>query len=117
MFPQRAAIWASKNGKQGLYLTEGLFAGPVIPRTDVRLFGEGINNKFHLAGYGAGAQVGIFALFLDRVFLRTSVRAGYIGLPSVLTTSKDEDRASQHFWFVQENVVLGVLIGKGKPAS
>ncbi|MBK7247015.1 MAG: hypothetical protein IPI05_05000 [Flavobacteriales bacterium] len=61
-------IWASKNGKQGLYLTEGLFAGPVIPRTDVRLFGEGINNKFHLSRATAWAQVGIFALFLDRVF-------------------------------------------------
>ncbi len=107
-------LWASKDGKQGLYFTEGLFAGPVIPRTDVRLFGEGINNKFHLAGYGAGAQVGVFAIFLDRVFLRANVRAGYIGLPSVLTTGKTEDRASQHFCFVQENVVLGVLIGREK---
>lgn len=109
-------LWSSKNGKQAVYLTEGLFAGPVIPRTDVRLFGEGINNNFHLAGYGAGAQVGLFALLLDRVFLRANVRAGYIELPSVLTTGKAEDRASQHFWFVQENVVLGVLIGREKPA-
>ena len=105
-------IWSSKNGKQALYFTEGLFVGPVIPRTDVRLFGEGLNNKFHLAGYGAGAQVGVFGLFWDRVFLRANVRAGYIELPSVLTTGKQEDRASQHFWFVQENVVFGVLIGR-----
>ncbi len=107
-------IWSSKNGKQALYFTEGLFMGPVIPRTDVRLFGEGLNNKFHLAGYGAGAQVGVFGLFWDRVFLRANLRAGYIELPSVLTTGKQEDRASQHFWFVQENVVLGVLIGRTK---
>lgn len=109
-------IWSSKNGKQAIYFTEGLFVGPVIPRTDVRLFGEGINNKFHLAGYGAGAQVGVFGLFWYRVFLRANVRAGYIELPSVLTTGKAEDRASQHFWFVQENVVLGVLIGRTKAA-
>ena len=106
-------FWTSRNGKQAVYLTEGLFVGPVIPRTDVRLFGEGINNNFHLAGYGAGAQLGVFAVFWDRMFLRANVRAGYIELPSVLTTGKAEDRASQHFWFMQGNVVIGVLIGKG----
>jgi hypothetical protein len=102
----------SGNGKHALYLTQGIFAGPVIPRTDVRLFGEGINNKFHLAGYGAGLQLGVFALVADRMFLRANVRGGYIELPSVLTTGMSDDRASQHFWFIQENVVLGVLIGK-----
>lgn len=106
-------LWSAKSGKNALYLTEGAFAGPVIPRTDVRLFGEGINNKFHLAGYGAGLQGGLFALVLDRVFLRANLRAGFINLPSVLTTGKSEDRAKQHFWFMEENVVLGVLIGGG----
>ncbi len=107
-------IWSSASGRQALYFTEGLFTGPVIPRTDVRLFGEGINNKFHLAGYGLGGQAGIFALFADRIFVRANVRAGFINLPSVLTTGKAEDRAAQHFWFVQENVLIGVLIGRTK---
>ncbi|HMN04897.1 MAG TPA: hypothetical protein PKD45_04150 [Flavobacteriales bacterium] len=107
-------LWASSNGQHACYLVEGLLAGPVIPRTDVRLFGEGINNKFHLAGYGVGAQLGLFMLLQDRVFLRATARAGFIHLPDVLTTGTSADRASQHFWFLQENVVLGVLIGKGK---
>ena len=100
------------DGKLALWFTQGAFAGPVIPRTDVRLFGEGINNKFHLAGYGAGAQLGLFALFADRLFLRANVRAGWIQLPDVLTTGQAGDRASQHFWFVEESAVLGVLIGR-----
>ena len=104
-------LWTGKNGKQALYVTEGLFVGPVIPRTDVRLFGEGINNKFHLAGYGAGAKLGLFTIFMDRLFISANVRAGYIEMPSVLTTGKTGDRASQHFWFVQENAAVGVLIG------
>lgn len=104
-------LWSGKTGKLALYATEGAFAGAVIPRTDVRLFGEGLNNKFHLAGYGAGAQVGLFALVADRVFLRAQVRGGFIHLPGVLTTGKDGERADQHFWFVEESVVLGVLIG------
>jgi len=111
-------LWASGTGRHGCWFTQGLFAGAMIPRTDVRLFGEGLNNKFHLAGYGVGAQLGLFAVLHERVFARAAVRAGFVDLPGVLTTGKSEDRASQHFWFVEENVVLGVLIGRGKePAT
>jgi hypothetical protein len=102
----------SANGKRGLFLTEGLFAGPVIPRSDVRLFGVGLNNTFHLAGYGAGAQLGLFGIIADRFFGRLAVKGGFIDLPSVLTTGTKEDRASQRFWFVQEYATVGVLIGK-----
>lgn len=105
-------LWGSPSRKHALFLTEGAFIGPVIPRSDVRLFGEGINNKFHLAGYGAGVQIGGMAVFWDRLFLRAAVKGGYIELPDVLTTGTDEDRARQRFWFVEEYAVLGVLIGK-----
>ena len=105
-------IWQSMNGKHALFLSEGAFIGPVIPRSDVRLFGEGLNNDFHLAGYGAGVQLGAFAVFWDRVFARAAVRGGYIQLPDVLTTGAGKDRAAQSFWFVEEYLVLGVLIGK-----
>ncbi|MBP8823541.1 MAG: hypothetical protein KBH07_07845 [Flavobacteriales bacterium] len=105
-------LWAGRSGKQALYFTEGAFAGAVIPRTEVHLFGEGLNNQFHLAGYGVGAQAGLFAVAADRLFLRAQVRGGFINLPSVLTTGKTGERARQHFWFLEENVVLGVLIGR-----
>lgn len=110
-------LWHSANGKHGLWLTQGLLAGPVIPRTDVHLFGEGLNNPFHLAGYGAGAQAGLFALLQDRIFVRANVRAGYIDLPDILTTGRTGERAAQHFWFIQENVVVGVLIGSTRPRT
>ncbi len=105
-------LWDSPSGKHALFLAEGAFLGPVIPRSDVRLFGEGINNRFHLAGYGAGAQVGLFAVFWDRLTMRVAAKGGYIELPDVLTTGTSTDRARQRFWFVQEYAVLGVLIGK-----
>jgi hypothetical protein len=105
-------LLSSANGRRGLFLTEGLFVGPVIPRSDVRLFGVGLNNQFHLAGYGAGAQLGLFGMIADRFFLRAVVKGGYIELPSVLTTGTDVDRARQRFWFLQEYATVGVLIGK-----
>lgn len=106
------ALWHSADNKHALYLTEGLFFGPVIPRTDVRLFDEGLNNKFHLAGYGIGAQGGLFGVFWGRATARLGIRAGYIDLPSVLTTGTSSDRARQHFWFAEQYLTLGVLIGK-----
>lgn len=100
-------LWSSSTGRFRLRAYEGLHAGPVIPRTDVRLFGEGINNRFNLAGYGVGAQVGLHFNFFRHFFIRNTLRAGYIDLPWILTTGTAEDRASQHFWFVQHNVVVG----------
>ncbi len=106
-------LWNSRNGKHAIFFSEGAFIGPVIPRTDVRLFGEGLNNRFNVAGYGAGVQVGVFTVLWNHVFLRVLAKGGYIELPNVLTTGKSGNSARQRFWFVQENVVLGVLIGRG----
>jgi len=100
-------LWHVGDGRLRLSLFEGLHAGPVIPRSDVRLFGEGLNNRFNIAGYGVGAQLGLHVGFLKHFFLRNTLRAGLIDLPKVLTTGRDSDHASHRFWFVQHNVVVG----------
>jgi hypothetical protein len=104
-------LWRSQRGSIHINFTEGLFLGPMIPRTDVRLFNEGINNRFHVAGYGAGMQFGLFAMFPRRVFVRLLVKGGYTELPDVLTTGTSSDRASQGFWFLQESFSVGLLLG------
>lgn len=98
----------SINNKLNIYLAEGINAGPVIPRTDVRLFTEGLNNKFHLAGVGAGVKAGLHITFFERFFVRSDVKYGYITLPNVLTTGKKEDRAKHHFTFFQYYIVAGI---------
>lgn len=100
-------LWKSVNGRHHVQAFGGLHAGAVVLRSDVRLFGEGQNNRFNLGGWGAGAQAGVHATFFDHVFLRSTVRGGYIDLLDVLTTGDEDDRASQHFWFAQWSVVLG----------
>jgi hypothetical protein len=107
-------LWTSMSGEHSFYVTEGVCIGPMIPRTDVRLFGVGLNNKFHIAGYGAGAQLGAMVLLWQHFFIRAEVKAGYIELPDVLTTGTSEDRARQHFWFTQEDVVFGAIFHLGK---
>lgn len=108
------ALWTSASGKQRLRFYKGVHAGPVIPRSDVRLFGTGINNRFNIAGVGVGAQVGFHFTFLKHFYLRNALKAGWIDLPNVLTTGTDEDHASQHFWFVQHAIVFGGQFRFGK---
>ncbi len=101
------ALWMSRNGRQRLHAFEGAHLGMLIPRSDVRLFGEGVNNVFHIAGVGGGAQLGLHFTFCEHLFLRATARGSWIELPSVLTTGTSEDRASQHFWAYQGNVAFG----------
>ncbi|MFZ1689139.1 MAG: hypothetical protein WAU70_17080 [Flavobacteriales bacterium] len=100
-------LWQSRNKRHAVDAFLGAHAGAVVPRSDVRLFGEGLNNRFHLAGWGAGAQGGLHITVFKTIFLRSMVRGGYIDLLDVLTTGDDADRASQHFWYVQWCTALG----------
>ncbi|MEO8069316.1 MAG: hypothetical protein ABI599_16580 [Flavobacteriales bacterium] len=100
-------LWHHRNERHALDVFLGAHAGMVVPRSDVRLFGEGLNNNFHVAGWGAGAQGGLHITIFKTMFLRSAVRGGYIDLLDVLTTGDDADRASQHFWYVEWCTVLG----------
>lgn len=100
-------LWHSTNERYALDAFMGAHAGMVVPRTDVRLYGEGMNNRFHVAGWGAGAQAGLHVTLFKTFFLRSTLRGGYIDLLDVLTTGDDADRASQHFWYAQWNIAVG----------
>jgi hypothetical protein len=110
-------LWNSTNGHHYLRAYEGLHAGPVIPRSDVRLFGEGLNNRFNIAGVGVGTQAGLHFTFFRHFFIRNTLKAGWIDLSHVLTTGTNEDQASQHFWFIQHAVVVGGQFQFGKAKS
>lgn len=100
-------LWASHDGRFQLRAYEGVHAGPIIPRSDVRLFGVGLNNRFNIAGVGVGAQVGWHFTIWKHFYIRNTLKAGWVDLSHVLTTGTDEDHASQHFWFVQHSIVVG----------
>lgn len=110
-------LWNSNDGRHYLRVYEGIHAGPVIPRSDVRLFGDGLNNRFNIAGVGVGAQAGLHFTFLRHFYVRNTLKGGWIDLPQVLTTGTDEDHASQHFWFVQHAIVVGGQFRIGKKAE
>ncbi|HMG16452.1 MAG TPA: hypothetical protein VK590_13435 [Saprospiraceae bacterium] len=90
-----------------LNLIEGVSGGFLYPRTDATLLGNLRNNEFHVAGYGTALMLGLNIKFLKYFFIQTELKAGFINLPDVLTTNSNADRASQHFNFLQSNLLIG----------
>ncbi|HEX7412882.1 MAG TPA: hypothetical protein VF411_02470 [Bacteroidia bacterium] len=109
-------LWLSKNSKNALSVVGSVGAGMVVPDTDADVLGyppkhDMDHNKaaFHLAGYSFSASMGLQLDFFKRFFLLARVKAGYINLPDINTTTTG-GKASQHFCFVEPMMVVGYTI-------
>jgi hypothetical protein len=94
-----------------LHVTEGIGLGFLVPRTDATLLHFERHDKFHIAGYGTSLMVGLQIKFKNHFFIQSEAKAGYINMTDILTTSSAADRASQHFFFQQANIVFGSYFG------
>jgi hypothetical protein len=62
-----------------------------------------------LAGYGISTRLAVNFVFFKKVFLQVNIKGGFINMPDIVTRGNNvSDRAKQHFFFLQENAVLGV---------
>ena len=62
--------------------------------------------SYHLAGYSFSANMGFQFDFFNHLFLQAKVKAGYMNLTDILTTTEC-GKANQHFDFVEPIVCLG----------
>lgn len=90
-------------------VVEGIGAGLMYPKSDVKLMNYDRNDQWHVAGYGVNLIAGLNVTFFKHLFIQGEVKGGYINMPDVLTTNFKGDRASQHFFFAQANVNTGVI--------
>lgn len=97
-----------------LDLTEGISAGAMLPRTNTQLLQNARYDEFHLSGYGFGAKLGLNVTFWRHLFFQAEVKGGYINMPDIRTTMFASDRAAQHFFFLQENILFGFRLGLHK---
>ena len=104
------ALWESADGRHAFSLNAAVGAGPVVLKSDVRLFGEGKNNKYNLGGYGVSTNVGARFDYDKRYFFETTLRGGYIDLLHVQTTGKSRDHANQNFGFLEIIAAVGYNI-------
>lgn len=87
--------------------TYGAGAGVLVPRTNTTILGNPRHDEFHLAGYGLGIVGGLKFNFFKYLFIQAEAKYGFIHMPDIRTTYEKADRAKQHFFFMQYNIVFG----------
>ena len=101
-------IYSSKSGNFALETMMGVGMGALVPKSNVKLFNYPRNDAWHLAGYGVSSRLGVNFIFYKKFFLQVNLKGGFINMPNIVTRGTSvADRASQHFFFLQENVMLG----------
>lgn len=106
---KRQRLLVSKNKKLWLSGVIKAGAGAVIPRTDVTLFGQRLNNRFHVAGYIAGVETGIRIDAYKHFFLEYTAKGAYANYMNVLVIGAG--KAHHHFWVFENILTLGLQFG------
>ena len=90
-----------------LNITEGIGGGILYPKTNTTLLNKERYDEFHLSGYGVSLNVGLNFTFFKHFYIQTDLRGGYINMGEIRTTSNTNDKASQHFLFLQRVISIG----------
>ncbi|MHA6696246.1 hypothetical protein [Chryseobacterium sp. A321] len=84
--------------------------GMLMPKSNVKLFGNERSDRFHVAGFGLDARTNINVIFWKRWMARVEGKVGYINMPDIKTTLNNKpDKASQDFMFGQLNFGVGYI--------
>lgn len=84
-------------------------AGFVIPRTDVTMFGQRLNNNWKLAGWITGVETGLRTAFFNRVYLEFVGKAVYADYVNCFVLGRGHGRANHHFFATQLTLTAGYI--------
>jgi hypothetical protein len=90
-----------------LSITEGIGAGFLYPRTDIKLFDQEARDEFQVSGWGISVGAGLNLTFFKHFFIQSDLKYGYINMPNIRTTNNPEDKAKQSFTFFERTIVFG----------
>ena len=88
-------LWRSKNDRFSLGVGGGAGAGLMVPQTTVKFHQdswwnwEGVDNNFHVAGYGGHADAHV-RLGVGNFFMQPSIRGTYIKIDNALVNSNGD---------------------------
>lgn len=104
---KRWKVYTGKEGKNsiGWILKPG--AGVVVPRTDVTLFGNRLNNRWHVAGFIAGVETGIRGEFFNHLCVEFTGKAAYAYYLWSFVQYKGNGNASHRFGTVGAILSVG----------
>jgi len=90
-------------------LTEGISGGLLYPKTNAAILGKKRHDDFHISGYGLSLKGGLNFTFFKYFFIQGELKGGYINMNDIRTTQYPEDRASQHFFFLERIIAVGAI--------
>jgi hypothetical protein len=109
-FIKKFELFKTKRDRFHLSLVSKYGTGIVVPRTDVRLFGNRINNKFHIAGVIVGVELGVRASFFKYVFIDIASRGTYAYYINSLVQGKKNGSADHRFATLQMILTAGIQV-------
>jgi hypothetical protein len=92
-------------------------AGFVLPRTDVTLFGQRLNNDWKIAGWIAGVETGLRVEFLRHGFFEFVSKGVYADYVNAFVLGKGNGKASHHFWAGQLTATIGIRVDDSKKSE
>lgn len=107
-FLKRQNLVKSSNRLHWLGLLGKVGVGVVIPKSDVAIFDVETDNRYHIAGYVLGLDVGLRYDFLKYGFVEASLKGAYADYSDVLTVG--EGRASHSFFTLEAIMSLGFQV-------
>ncbi|MBS1634528.1 MAG: hypothetical protein JST26_01310 [Bacteroidetes bacterium] len=100
-------IQPSKNFNVGWVVKAG--PGFVYPRTDVTMFGERLNNNWHISGWIVGAETGLRTEFLKHGVFEFTAKGSYADYMKCLVLGKGNGKANHTFWVAQATATIGFM--------
>lgn len=96
-----------------IFWAYGAGAGVLMPKSNIKLFGNERSDRFHVAGFGLDARTNINFVFWNHWMARVEGKFGYINMPDIKTTLNNKpDKASQDFVFYQINFGIGYVFNR-----
>lgn len=104
---KRWKLWKSNNQKSNIGIVVKPGIGFVLPRTDVTIFGNRLNNDWHIAGVVTGVETGARLEFFKYFCAEFTGKIGYANYVSCLVQGKGNGKASHQFGFAETILTLG----------
>jgi hypothetical protein len=112
-------LFGIQRAKLKFYWNTGIGGIWIVAKTDVRVFEDGLDNDFHIAGYTLAGKTGPRVEYKNRVFLAAELKGGYATLPSVLIANDAPEIGDHNLGFLEYYIAVGVnfRLGKKKPTD
>jgi hypothetical protein len=108
-FIKRHTLFSSPNKKHWLSTLLKPGIGFVYPRSDVTIFGKRQNDKYHVAGYVAGVELGFRYDAFKYLFIETAAKGAFANYLNVRLA--DNGKAHHHFFSLEYIATIGFQFG------